>query len=77
MFLYQQLCGALGSLKIFGVPLDWGEIEQELRQMCKQYPPDQDMVRKMHRKYRDMALECGIIGRGELFCENDCVPLVD
>ena len=34
-------------------------------------------VRTLHRKYRDMCLERGLIERGYLFNQYDCVPLVD
>lgn len=35
-----------------------------------------DEVRALHRKYRDMCLERGLIERGYLFNDRDCVPLV-
>jgi len=30
----------------------------------------------LHRKYRDMCLERGLVDRGYLFDERDCVPLI-
>lgn len=34
-------------------------------------------VNQLHRKYRDMCLQAGLIGRGQLFDMHDCVPLVE
>lgn len=33
-------------------------------------------IQAMHRQYRDMCLERGLIERGYLFNDRDCVPLV-
>jgi hypothetical protein len=38
--------------------------------------PVHDEVQTMHRKYRDMCLERGLIERGYLFDDRDCVPIV-
>lgn len=33
-------------------------------------------IDQLHRQYRDLCLQAGLIGRGQLFNKDDCVPLV-
>lgn len=38
--------------------------------------PVYEEIEQLHRRYRDMCLEAGLIDRGQLFDKYDCVPLV-
>lgn len=73
---YEQLCGALGALKTSGVKLDWKKINNELLEIAKNQITVNTEAEPLLRKYRRLCLDIGIIRPGELFCLNDCVPLI-
>jgi len=78
---YDQLCGALGMLKTNGVELDWNSINQTMREIAALNTADSALAMNtaaepLHRKYRDMCLERGLIQRGYMFDAHDCVPLI-
>lgn len=78
-YYYNQLAGALGLLKSNGVELPWGEINETLRKVAAENGPDKCdtvEVKNMHRQYRDKCLDLGLVQRGELFNDHDCVPLI-
>lgn len=91
MFDYDQLCGALGMLKTAGVDLDWPTINDQMREIGLRVgiaefgdphadtrpplPPLGISLHDLHRKYRDECLVRGLIRRGELFNDDDCMGL--
>lgn len=74
---YQQLCGALGMLKTAGQQLPWGELNSTLRNLAVMPTYEMEAAAEpLLRQYRDICLSLGLIGRGELFSADDCVPLI-
>jgi len=79
-YYYNQLAGALGVLRSNDVDLPYTDLNEQLRIIARDNGPencDTDEVRVMHRKYRDMCIDLGLINRGEIFSFRDVVPLTN
>lgn len=68
-------------LKTNDVDLPWSEINEQLKEIARLNTAESPLAMNaaalpLHRKYRDMCLDRGILRRGELFNTYDCVPLV-
>lgn len=67
---YNQLIGALGRLASHNIEIPEPlEIREKLRVMCRY--ADNELCSKMHKKYRRLCLDLGLIEIGYLFGKDD------
>ncbi len=76
---YSQLCGAIGCLKNAGVELPYADIKETMKDLGRTFynedmsicPLTLSLVRDLHKFYRGLCLQKGLIQIGYLFGKDD------